>query len=309
MSAHRDTAHDQPLTVLAWRVVGVAGIATTSLALLKLAEQGFNVDLVPTLQAMADYWENLTSIPAAWIEPYVAPLVAWLGALTGLDLHLLPHWKHVFFLVALIVLRDAGVYAKISLWPMSAVCLLVGLPLAMLAGIAAGLVPLDSTDPARVAILAGVPVGAFAVHHFIERTIVAAHFREQESAAIELPTPKREEVVTAALSNAGSFLSLGAVATGLVLVSERAVQDGRLDDAWRSGSPGLLALMLFVLMFGFIAMSGGADEANRIRRPGETLAHARWRSGGYSWGLSILATLIGLALFLLLNTVLSLDLR
>jgi hypothetical protein len=54
--------------------------------------------LTPAFQWIVDGYSQLTAVLAAWIEPWLAPVIAWLNTLFGWHIVLNPIWRPVFLL-------------------------------------------------------------------------------------------------------------------------------------------------------------------------------------------------------------------
>jgi hypothetical protein len=82
--------------------------APSLLALLQMARKEFR--LIAALQWIVDGYNILTAEMAAWIEPLLAPAIAWISVLLGWELKLYPHWRPLSLLLMMYMVAKARTY-------------------------------------------------------------------------------------------------------------------------------------------------------------------------------------------------------
>lgn len=163
-------AETQPYKLRAWDALRDLGwfptLFTTVvggpslLALLQIVREGFR--LSAPLQWIVDGYTALTAEMAAWIEPLIAPAIAWINGLLGWQLVLHPHWRPLFLLglvaVVALVRGNWSTRFRASLILEAAQFAVMMLIAALLAG----LVPLGDDWWAQ-GLIAAIPVATFFV--------------------------------------------------------------------------------------------------------------------------------------------------
>jgi hypothetical protein len=107
-----------------------------------------NYRLSPGLQWIVDGYHRITHVLALAIEPFIAPIVAWINAHLGWQLMLYPHWRPLFLLTMILhmgtfraILReDQNWFTKFSRATFKAVTIIIG---ALVGSLLAGLVPIE----------------------------------------------------------------------------------------------------------------------------------------------------------------------
>jgi hypothetical protein len=126
-------------------------------------------DLTAPVQALLDAYHDAIGIVFNPIEPHVRGALHWLGGLIGWDIHLYPHWRHLFVLSLVFWTAEArawwGIHNEVSNWKTISNAV-VGLFVSFAGALAAGLVQLNTGNPAVEGLIAGLPIAAqsFARH-------------------------------------------------------------------------------------------------------------------------------------------------
>lgn len=142
------------------------GLIFGTLSLVMLIRHGLDYGFVAPLQMALEFYEKATAALAAPIEPLIAAQLSALRNYIGFELHLAPHWKHVFVLTLMFqtaMARAAWLYGNIKGRvlgaPGGAVLLMVLAPIvSLIAGVALGTVSLNSSDLWQNAAVASVPL-------------------------------------------------------------------------------------------------------------------------------------------------------
>lgn len=255
-----------------------------------LLQHGFRFSFSSVFNIIIDYYEELTHVLFGWAEPYLRSTLSYLGSLTGLHLHLYPHWKHVFILLELYfgshvrsVRAERGIYATLF-------NLVLGLSLALVAGIGSGTVASEDTTSSML--IAAFPVAAVVLYSFGTSARAAIYFRKPgESWWHAFRIFGRHTIRIGAVGTA-------AVVGGMVL--------GKLPFVHLLQGSGLVLLFLLILALAFYRISVGAWYANHDRAEGQGWWERFHVTGYGTVGILMLFTLLGAILFILANAGLSL---
>ncbi|MCP5432756.1 MAG: hypothetical protein H6923_05750 [Alphaproteobacteria bacterium] len=196
-------------------------------------------DLSAPIQALIDAYHEGIGIVFDPIEPYVRDVAHWLGGLVGWDIHLYPHWRHVFllsmvlFLAAARVSGGAGDLRTAALFGgFGALCSLAG-------ALIAGALPLGG-DARSEAVIFAAPLGAILAALMLATAVDALLAGRRGYAVL---------VFAVALGFAAFFAFLAAFGAPPYYKSLRAMG---------AASPGLLALGLFEILLALGYLVGGA---------------------------------------------------
>ena len=242
-------------------------------------------DFVSPLQLMLDFYEKLTHAIFGWAEPLIDRILRPAREYLSLDLHLKPHWKHVFVLLWLYFGTYARVYWSKGEKLSAAFSIPCGFVLALLASTLAG--SINDETVASGAVVFFLPIAAMilfeygiSLFNWFFANIMGLEFRAlMRFTFIQFALPQ-------ALIGAAIFSGLAAIITvyslsvtniGLVGL---AIYCFTIAVYWM-----LRALRRVWLMFG-----AGTDFRSRIlQAPGTRI------------GLLMLATLLGGVLFVAAN--------
>jgi hypothetical protein len=87
------------------------GLIVSTFSIATLVHYGIvTKDLSAPIQALLDAYHDGIGIVFCPIESVLRPALHWLGGLVGWDVHLYPHWRHVFLLSMVVFLAVARVY-------------------------------------------------------------------------------------------------------------------------------------------------------------------------------------------------------
>jgi len=159
------------------------GTIASVFSVVMLARHGFDMgSFVAPLQLMLDWYQAFLHFLFGWAEPYLHAALVWALVWTDWDLQLHPHWRDVFVLMGIYLVKDRtqmhttrSLEARVlfssfsgAFWvAKSAVRLVPCLLIALASSVVAGAIPLSSADPtANFAVAAAVIVGV-AVTHFV----------------------------------------------------------------------------------------------------------------------------------------------
>jgi hypothetical protein len=107
-----------------------------------------NYRLSPGLQWIVDGYHRITHVLALAIEPFIAPIIAWINAHLGWQLMLYPHWQPLFLLTMIlhmgtfraILRRDLKWLTKFSSATFNVVMIIIA---ALIGSLLAGLMPIE----------------------------------------------------------------------------------------------------------------------------------------------------------------------
>lgn len=250
--------------------VRVLGIVAGTMSIVALLWKGFSIGFGPTALLALDFYEQFMHALFGWAEPPLHKMLARLGELTGLHLSLSPHWKHVLVLLTLYV--SACVKSTWSEYQGSKLVAVlvatIGAAISIPASVAAGTVPLDSSDSGLW--IAAYPIAAICMFEFALTAIDAAYFR-----------------------NAGPRFAIIGVA--LLLVGAYASEIPVLREI---PNIGLAVLATFVVILGLYWIIYGANDP-------ESVGDTRWQrfmsAAATRLGLILFSSVAGAVVFILLN--------
>jgi len=142
-----------PRTVLSWFLF-VPGL----LSLLALARDAFKIGLSQVLQKVLVYYDWIID----WLIGWAKPLIELVLLEFGLKIDLYPHWKHVFVLFNIYLVRSASSSLRVHR-PTGVFRFTTGFLIAAVVSIAAGAMPLTAASRTVNLIVVMIPVlGLFA---------------------------------------------------------------------------------------------------------------------------------------------------
>ena len=256
-----------------------------ALSLALLAQQGLALGFVEPLRIVVAFYEALLEVLLGWANAPLGALAKTIAARFQLDLELLPHWKHILIPMWLYVGADCRVMWSIARKRAAIFFALAGGALALMASIAASMIPID--DPWMRPVL--FPVFALFMFNFLQ-AIWDALFKRR-------PGQTRWQVFC---YYAGHF-AIGNVLIGAIVIGVGAL-------ARPLGLPGL-SLLLLLLLVALIASRDllvSAFGVSQRRAPGETWWAAYGKTANVRLGGMVLGTLGAALGFLALNAGLSL---
>jgi len=173
--------------------------------------------LIDALQWIVDGYNDITANLSAYVEPLLAPVIAWLSRTFDWPIELLPHWRPVFLLLLIFVsanVRRGGIVAFVN-WVSPPVLIIA----ALIGATIAGCIPLDSSWIGQ-GLIAMAPITAV----FIGMTVVMIAYsavrshqstRSLPRAAVRKARPLRASVGLLAIIGtvSGFAFLLGAAAS------------------------------------------------------------------------------------------------
>lgn len=149
-----------------WRVASALGIVASSLSLLLLAKQGFDLGFVAPLKLMLDFYQQAVEFLLGWADAPLKDVLRYIGDWMGVDLHLYPHWKHIFMPMWLFFSANAKVNWGRGRKRTTLFTMIWGSLVALAASVASGTVALD--DPNMFPVI--FPVVGFVVYDAVHST-------------------------------------------------------------------------------------------------------------------------------------------
>lgn len=274
------------------------------LSILKLIEFGLdlNLDFEEVIRRIVEDYDAILSLV---LTPLVNGLLALLRDWFSLDLHVYPHWKHVFVLLGIYFFRDSRMFRKLGYYDVAAVSLVWGAIVAFATSVVVGLIPLERGDMWSNFLIGATPVAGFFLY-ILGPTFASAFWRREESAhylggrvepfwSYIWRRAKRNFIV----------LGVGVVFLGLCLFIP-AVGD-KLPAIGEVRSPGLVLLAVLVLMLSSYWLWRGFGQARRQSRDkGVPLRTALSNSGNVNLSIAMLAPFAASIVLVALNELLKL---
>lgn len=254
-----------------------------------LASYGFHFGIGPTIHLVIHYYDRLLTVVFGWMEPLITAGLLWVHSLFPLSLVLQPHWKHIFVLMCIYFLREAGVTYRAG-YKRAGIALIVwGLTAALLTSICAGVIPLSQADFRAYFLVAAIPLIGFLVYDLCDLAADVLWF--PDSPLQSTPLSRRAYF--------GSRLRYILVRplVGLVVI----VAGLQVSPIRQSSSPSLILLALLVCVIASFWLWRGASLVRTTRETGEAWHRAYLRTGATQLGLDMLGVFFWLGIALAAN--------
>lgn len=225
----------------------------------------------PTCTLVLDYHERLASVLiASWSEPTIRDtLEALRRDFDWADVHLYPHWKHVFVLMGVYLFRHATVTLSEGLWVQGTIQILWATIVAVISSVLVGTVDLQYRDPSSQLLVGVVPiVGIFAYEVLVRALTATANRGEQVRGRVILTDRETwwSYFAYQVSVDFGRAIILSMVIGAVALVSH---SDGL-------PVPGLIGLSVAVVLLAINWLREGAIVASRWRESGEEWGRGSW---------------------------------
>lgn len=271
-------------------MIRLLGYVASVLSMVNLAYTALKIGLIPALQQIIDYYERFMQAALGWIEPLVNGYLPHLAEILRIDLHLYPHWKHVFFLMGVYFFRSAAAAYGSENYSNAAFRVIWGLSVALASSVASGVVLLTTADLFANFLIAAIPLVGVLLFDLGCDAWSATWYRAEYArlADREILSWSQEFGPQAAYDFQRTAIGLIIVVAGLQVPSIRNLP-----------SPGiaLLVALLIVLAAHILISSARASRAGPQDRP------AAFRSeGSADLGTAILLSLLGALSFFALNS-------
>lgn len=270
-------------------MIRLLGYVASVLSMVNLAYTAFKIGLIPALQQIIDYYERFMQAALGWIEPFVNRYLPPLAKILNIDLHLYPHWKHVFFLMGVYFFRSAAAAYGSGNYVIAAFRVTWGLSVALASSIAAGMVLLVNADLFGNFLIATIPLIGVLLFDLGCDAWSATWYRAEYArlAGREVLSWSQEFGPQASYDFQRAAVGLVVVVAGLQVPSIRGLP-----------SPGIVLLVvLLIVLAGYILISSA-----RASRSGPQERPAAFRSeGSADLGTAILLSLLGALSFFALN--------
>jgi hypothetical protein len=251
-----------------------------TLSIVMLAKEGFSVSFVSALQAVLDFYEQALQALFGWAEPWIRHCLVltrrWLGEL---DLH--SHWKHVVVLLGVYFGADARTSLGFGNYGSAAYRFLIGMMIAVAAGVAAGTFPASTAGSIGIAFAA---MAGIALYDLLECTWQAIWFRQPTETWWIAFRPRLIDLV------ARTVFGVALVLLALQLPIVR-----------RLPNPGVAALGIYALAIAVWWMWWGARHVASNRSPDDSWTTALFRRAGTRVGIAMLTAFAGAAVFIATN--------
>ncbi len=116
---------------------GVMSRVLGSLSILALITHPYRFGLSKSLHAFIQQYEKTIKVLLGWAEPYLASVAQSISQLIDVHIRLSSSWRHVFVILFMLFVRDAGVAFSDRRYATSCVRLLTGLTVAVLSSVLA----------------------------------------------------------------------------------------------------------------------------------------------------------------------------
>lgn len=269
-------------------VFSALGIVLSTLSIVALLKHGFDLGFSSVLMIVIEYYEKLTRVFLGWMEPYIRDYLGSISRFTGINLHLYPHWRHVFILLELYfgshvrgVRLERGIHATIF-------NVLLGIILSVFAGLTSGLIrPNGSVSEIFIAVF---PMLAVSLYGFGTSARAATFFRSGQTWWKAFRQYSR---------HAQRFFAGG---TLVILLSVAFF----LTPIRMPVGSGLIILLFLILALALYRIWIGAWYANHERKRGQRWWERFHQTGFGTVGIFMILSLFGATLFILANAGLSL---
>ena len=260
------------------------GVVVGALALSALIAHGFAIAVGAPFGGVLDTYEIVSQAVFGKFEPAIERWLAIAQHRTGRELHLYPHWKHIFLLLWLYVLADLRSAIEQSKYLVALLLFMAGTLIALVAGVGAGTVTLDGEAPASShTVLLAFPVLAVTLHQVAWCLLESIASRTAgESALGRFIMFVREEVLPIALG--------GLIAVALCFYAPS------IPLLAQSSDPGVALLIAALVALAVFHLWRGGVYVALDRHPSENWWHAVSRTGSARLAAFMLATLAGTAL-------------
>jgi len=263
-------------------------------SILSLAQSAYEAqDLNAPLQAILDAYNQGVASAAAIMEPPLTPIVTGFGRFFGWDLHLQPHWRHLFvlctiYLLAQIRIRRTEKNGGMHYW----IDLSVAALFALAGCLAAGTISTDGGWWAQ-GLIAAWPLSMYWLGQ--SSAIIVGHEFEETFAAFE-----RGKSFSYALGyvGAGTVIALGRAGRDLLMVVPPYFVFGFVLGAVLSFVPvigegaGVAALAVFAIIAGVHFLRVGKRTGSRyLTRLGLTVLGG-YAAAGVVYGIDIVVKII-----------------
>jgi hypothetical protein len=128
------------------RIASVLGVAASMLSVVLLIRHGFEIGFVTPLRIMLEFYNQWAEFLFGWTEPFVKNWLAELRSFLKIDLHLYPHWKHVFIPMWLYFSANVRGELKKGRKYLAVANVIWGFVLALVSSFAAGTVDLNNPN-------------------------------------------------------------------------------------------------------------------------------------------------------------------
>lgn len=269
------------------------GLILGAMSVLALIEYGFDYGFGPTFTLLLTYYDNLIhALVGWWAEPIIEAWLADLSAYFGWDLHLYPHWKHVFVLMEIYLLRDASLSLRIGHQGTALFDLMWGLFIAGTTSISVGVMVLTVHDQWANFVVAAVPILGVAIYRIGSSVWHVTWLRERDAKVLRRgPGTWAEEFS----SSARYVLRDTFVGIALILLGLQA------PGIWQTPSPGLIVLASIALLWTLNVLRTSLLATRLIRAENEPWVRAFWRTGAANLGTSMLGLFFWTGLFIAAN--------
>jgi hypothetical protein len=262
------------------RVVSLLSYVAAVLSLAALVVQGFVLGLAAPLETILSYYARLVNVALGWAQEPLSDFVRSLN----FHLHLYPHWKSLIVPMWLYVAADARVMLRINRPRSAFFFAVVGGVLALIAAVAAGLTPLDDANMGALI----YPVTALVLYNTIQ-AFWDATFHSSDGRTWWQTF--RYYMAWFAFGN----LALGALVVGV----------GAGASGFSFVGRNVALLIAFVALLALRNLAVSVRAAWRHRKPGQTWSHRFLELNNTRLGIAVLATLVGVIVFLISNAGLS----
>lgn len=266
-----------------WAVASVLTMAAGSFSIVLLIKQGFDIGFVVPLEMMLDYYHRMVGFLLGWAEPYLGAALAKVGSWFDFNLHLDPHWRHVFVLMWLYFGANARTHWSMGIKGSGVFRAIWGGIIALVASVGSGAV--SASDATSSMLAAAIPILGIVLFE-LSNSIWTATFHRKASTTWwqSLRAMARYDL---------SYLAIGLV--GLTL----GTQADKIPYLQQVPNPGLMFLGIFVIAFAlfWIWLGTQSDSPSSFSHEGK-----RWRETGEArLGFAILTVILGATLFVALN--------
>lgn len=272
-----------------------------ALSILSLAREAVKFGLVAPMRIMIEYYNRFIDsvFEIFGVQLLVDWLVRYIGSIFHIQFSVQPYWKHVLVLMLFYIFRDADFVRRRGLKIIARVHFVAGILIAATASLMAAVDFAPLVGDWHELYVAAVPILGFFLYSIASATIrgAAGSILQWNSSQ-----PIGAELAARDLSWRKFLYKLngaaGRAVGGLGVVSLLIISNFL---GW-SNRPGVVAILIYLLLFAMYWLVIGAFAVKKERQPGESWISAYKRTGGAQVGMAMLGPFYWFTIFLILNS-------
>ncbi len=273
-------------------VPSVIATISAALSVIQLAKYGWHFGIAAPIQAIFDIYNELLSVIFEILRPLINIAIQALSSLFQLQIDPAEHWQHLFMLTMILLVRVSTYFYGVEKNSTSAFVTCDAVIVAFLGSLAAGSIPLDSTNYTYSVLVGTIPIISILIFYVLQDSWRATF----ERLGPDAPEHHRDKTWIEYFMYQFRVRLLqavvGVVATMIVFTSEymRIVLVS-----------GLLVIPLYIAGCAIHAFFLGARDASARRKSGESWGEAFWRMGNARIGAAVVGVYLWCVILLVSN--------